>query len=483
MKDPSYGFKGPIPVGVSIEESVRFALEFKRTHTKDETIAMFYNLARNNSRGDFPKEISWDFKQIDPQYAEFGNFFYGVVGAALGFTDRALGYGAGVAHRQARGDSVPISFIKAAQDANYGDDPADQILINQGIEAARANGWRTISDINLADIVSKKIRGLELYRNVFPSPEADALPVTIPLTSDELLALAREDWTRERAEREALYHQLAEDRRRAEAEANREAAGWNLNGTVNSGWDLAEQNRRMAEALGLTDPRRGVGSSSASSTNGESTSSIGYLRPLDPASVSAFSGNPPSPSTSSSGSSGSSSSTNNTTADDPTRSSSAGVYSYAGGTNPNERTASGYSGNYAGRVNNGAGNGGAGYVLTAQFGQGLDAGGIGADSKFYGGSQWNASYRQLDYEAIRRFAAVYGEKYNSGQAISDAEVVQLVFFNYFCGKVLESHPKKRLKKPTGRASSRHSRRCCAARAQAVRPAYLCVNLRRPAEPA
>ncbi len=156
------------------------------------------------------------------------------------------------------------------------------------------------------------------------------------------------------------------------------------NGTVNSGWNLGEQNRRLAEALGLTEPRRGgdgAGTASPSGSSSESPSgSIGYLAPwqgLPPAPAPASASSASSVSAASPNSSGS-----NTTADDPTRSSSAGVYSYAGGTNPNERTASGYSGNYASRVNGGAGNG--------------------------------------------------------GQAITDAEVIQIVYFNYFRGSFVES---------------------------------------------
>ncbi len=114
------------------------------------------------------------------------------------------------------------------------------------------------------------------------------------------------------------------------------------------------------------------------------------------------------------------------------------MYSYAGGTNPNERSATAYTGDYGSRVNNGAGNGGGGYVLTAQFGQGLDAGGIGADGKFYGGSQWNASFKELDYATIQRFRGTYSERYNGGQAITDAEVIQIVYFNYFRGNFVES---------------------------------------------
>ena len=64
------------------------------------------------------------------------------------------------------------------------------------------------------------------------------------------------------------------------------------NGTVNSGWNLGEQNRRLAEALGLTEPRRGgdgSGAASPSGSRGESPSgSLGYMGPwqeLPPAKV------------------------------------------------------------------------------------------------------------------------------------------------------------------------------------------------------
>ncbi len=84
----------------------------------------FYNQVRNHG--------PWDYKQHGSQYQDFGNFNYGATGAAFGFPDQILLRMAGWAQTQA-GTSLP-QWGGPWGGPPYGDDPADQILINQGIE-------------------------------------------------------------------------------------------------------------------------------------------------------------------------------------------------------------------------------------------------------------------------------------------------------------------------------------------------------------
>jgi hypothetical protein len=82
-----------------------------------------YNQVRNKG--------PWDFKQQGSQYQDAGNFNFGAVGAALGVSDQVLLRGAGWAQQQA-GTSLP-SFGSPLGNPPYGDDPADQAQIKQGI--------------------------------------------------------------------------------------------------------------------------------------------------------------------------------------------------------------------------------------------------------------------------------------------------------------------------------------------------------------
>ena len=80
----------------------------------------------------------WDFKQQGQQYENFGNFHYGVVGRAFGFSGTVLLREAGRA-QQAAGTSLsewgsPGWRINPwGGSGAYGDDPADQKMIKEGI--------------------------------------------------------------------------------------------------------------------------------------------------------------------------------------------------------------------------------------------------------------------------------------------------------------------------------------------------------------
>ncbi|NWF08161.1 bacteriocin [Pseudomonas salomonii] len=87
----------------------------------------FYTQVRN--RG------PWDYKQISKEYEAFGNFHYGAVGIAAGFSEEVLLRAAGLAQTRAGTDRP--EFGRWWGDAPFGDDPVDQHWIKEGIRYAR----------------------------------------------------------------------------------------------------------------------------------------------------------------------------------------------------------------------------------------------------------------------------------------------------------------------------------------------------------
>ena len=151
MLEKNYGFSGEVPEGVSIEANVQRALDYKNSHSDIETAIWFYNTVRNNGPLEdgtrrLPLDVSMDYKQLDDpppgvknKYEDFGNFNYGVVGKAIGFTDFALEFMAGWAQGVS---NEKLSMIGAAVEAindpaNHNDDPNDQVQIRDGIQAAK----------------------------------------------------------------------------------------------------------------------------------------------------------------------------------------------------------------------------------------------------------------------------------------------------------------------------------------------------------
>jgi RHS repeat-associated protein len=91
----------------------------------------FYNQVKNNG--------PWDYKQQGSQYQEFGNFNYGATGSAFGFPTTTLLREAGRA-QQSAGTSKPewgnpgSRWNPFGGSGSYGDDPADAVLIQQGVQ-------------------------------------------------------------------------------------------------------------------------------------------------------------------------------------------------------------------------------------------------------------------------------------------------------------------------------------------------------------
>ena len=138
----------PAPPGVSLEENI--------AKTRDMSIQDFYQHVRSGG--------PWDYKQQGNEYEDFGNFHYGVMGAAMGIPEEVLLRGAGWAQQQAGTSEDEFGTpYDLPGTSSYGDDPRDQEMIRQGIEYYRAisqqgpadqiaSGFRTVAN-SLNDVV------------------------------------------------------------------------------------------------------------------------------------------------------------------------------------------------------------------------------------------------------------------------------------------------------------------------------------------
>jgi RHS repeat-associated protein len=112
-----------IPPGVDIEANIALA----ESMGKDDPyllVAWFYSQVENKG--------PWDYKQQGRQYQEFGNFNFGATGSAAGISEGALKRGAGWAQEKAKTSQKQWGHWYSG--SPYGDDPADQIWIQKGIE-------------------------------------------------------------------------------------------------------------------------------------------------------------------------------------------------------------------------------------------------------------------------------------------------------------------------------------------------------------
>ncbi len=152
-----YGFDGEVPPNVSLENNIRIALEFRNSHSNTiDRLTWFNNMVRSNKDHHLPYDKSWDYKQIDGKYADFGNFNYGAVGIALGLTPEILKWGAGAAQIVSNTGSSKISaIIQASFYKNYGDNPEDQLQIMKGILYAES--------LKLAEYSELGNRNIQLY--------------------------------------------------------------------------------------------------------------------------------------------------------------------------------------------------------------------------------------------------------------------------------------------------------------------------------
>jgi hypothetical protein len=122
---------GPTKKEILIKSNIEGAKRLKSMGTySPEKFRTFIQFVQSNG--------IWDYKQQNPDFQDFGNFHYGVVGMAAGINERLL-LGAAGAYQQMGntrkfGEGIPI-FSK-----NNGDDPKDQEQIRKGIEWYKKNG-------------------------------------------------------------------------------------------------------------------------------------------------------------------------------------------------------------------------------------------------------------------------------------------------------------------------------------------------------
>jgi hypothetical protein len=107
-----------MPAGFNLQKNV---LEASKHPPTD--LEWFYKQVHNKG--------NWDYKQQGPLFENFGNFHYGVVGAAQGIPDAVLLRAAGAAQYVA-GTANP-DWGSPIYKSPYGDDPLDQYWIKKGI--------------------------------------------------------------------------------------------------------------------------------------------------------------------------------------------------------------------------------------------------------------------------------------------------------------------------------------------------------------
>lgn len=110
------------PPWVSLEANVMTAQLYGKLNVFGRYSA-FYNSVRNGG--------PWDYKQWGSQFQDFGNFNYGMTGAAAGFSDQVLLRAAGWA--QQRAGTSTSAWGGPLGGPPYGDDPNDQQMIQDGI--------------------------------------------------------------------------------------------------------------------------------------------------------------------------------------------------------------------------------------------------------------------------------------------------------------------------------------------------------------
>lgn len=168
-------FSGPIPPGFDANANIDLAKQYAASHTPGEVLDWFNHMARNNKDGHLPQSVSWDFKQIDPRYADFGNFWYGFIGKAVGISDAALKIAAGVAQGKANGLSDSGAVWRTLTAPEYGDNPGDQAQIQSGINAAATTRIAEPDRITNTNLVIARLSGdIKNFQGTLPAPAYDS---------------------------------------------------------------------------------------------------------------------------------------------------------------------------------------------------------------------------------------------------------------------------------------------------------------------
>jgi|GEM_PF-3410490 len=128
------------PSGVSVNTNIKFLKVFHLFGVVN--IPVFYEMVRNKGPMDYKQQAQnvSDGQSIGSPYADFGNFNYGAVGAAMGIPKSILLRGAGYAQGQAGTSSPEWGNWKGGPP--YGDDPNDQARITAGYNYYQAGCYK-----------------------------------------------------------------------------------------------------------------------------------------------------------------------------------------------------------------------------------------------------------------------------------------------------------------------------------------------------
>ena len=189
--DPNFGFTGKVPPGVSVEDNIQKMMAFSQSHTPYETFQWWYDHVKGNAEIDGNRHLSlaesMDYKQINSDYADFGNFNYAVLGAALGLPDIALKKGAGWAQQMSNfwgkvpGGTYPAFMIACLDFVHNGDNPDDQVQIGRGITAVNNAGIYGIV-VKMAGLNGPNL--MDAIRNQFLRGERWDTPIILDLDGD-----------------------------------------------------------------------------------------------------------------------------------------------------------------------------------------------------------------------------------------------------------------------------------------------------------
>ncbi len=156
------------PPNSSVEKNMEQANQYANSHTKAESYLWFYWMVKNNKSKE--NSNSWDYKQQGSSYAPFGNFNYGATGAAMGIPNDILLRLAGMAQWMA--GTSKDEWGNPIWSEPYGDDPADQAAILDGISYAETYGYTSKNmDID-ADTLTRIAATLALSKYIKTTPES-----------------------------------------------------------------------------------------------------------------------------------------------------------------------------------------------------------------------------------------------------------------------------------------------------------------------
>jgi len=123
------------PKGADVDSNIAKARGMRTVLLPPLNLLWFWEQVHNKA--------PWDYKQLERDYADFGNFNYGATGTALGLSQdtplRAAGWAQKRAGNAGTGEATSLTgaILGIGGKPAYGDDPADQDWIMRGIQYYR----------------------------------------------------------------------------------------------------------------------------------------------------------------------------------------------------------------------------------------------------------------------------------------------------------------------------------------------------------